>query len=231
MQRPVRPVRVVVIDVLIEDQPQMPFAGNQHPVQALAAAAGDPAFGDRVRARRPYGRLDDPDADRGEHRVECRGELGVPVPDQELEAVGVAFQGHEQVAGLLGHRCPRGVGGHASQVDAARTVLDEEQHVHAAQEHGAGVEEVRSEDRLGLPGRERPPGLPGSPGRGIDTCLFEDLPYRRWGELVAHACQLAMDAPVAPARVVPRHLQCQHAQGPRGSWVSRARGAGTSSAA
>ena len=60
VQRPVRPVCVVVIDVLINDQSQVPFAGDQHPVEALAAGAGDPAFGDRVRPRRPDGRLDDP---------------------------------------------------------------------------------------------------------------------------------------------------------------------------
>jgi hypothetical protein len=33
---PVRPVAVVVIRALAEDQPQVPFAGDQHPVQALA---------------------------------------------------------------------------------------------------------------------------------------------------------------------------------------------------
>jgi hypothetical protein len=44
VQCPVRPVRVVVIDVLIKDQPQMPFAGDQHPVQALAADTGDPLW-------------------------------------------------------------------------------------------------------------------------------------------------------------------------------------------
>jgi hypothetical protein len=37
-QCPVRPVRVVVIDILTEDQPQVPLVGDQHPVQALAAA-------------------------------------------------------------------------------------------------------------------------------------------------------------------------------------------------
>ena len=47
---PVRAMLVVVIGVLAQDQPQVPFAGDQHPVQALAAGAGDPAFGDRVRA-------------------------------------------------------------------------------------------------------------------------------------------------------------------------------------
>ena len=47
-----RPMRVVVIDVLAEDQPQVPFAGDQHPVQALAADAGDPPFGNRVAPHR-----------------------------------------------------------------------------------------------------------------------------------------------------------------------------------
>jgi hypothetical protein len=32
MQRPVRPMGVAVIGMPVEDQPQMPFAGYQHPV-------------------------------------------------------------------------------------------------------------------------------------------------------------------------------------------------------
>ena len=40
----VRPVPVIVADVLAQDQPQVPFSSDQHPVQALAARAGDPAF-------------------------------------------------------------------------------------------------------------------------------------------------------------------------------------------
>jgi len=39
LQRPVRAMRVVVVGVLAEDQPRVPFAGDQHPVQALAAGA------------------------------------------------------------------------------------------------------------------------------------------------------------------------------------------------
>ncbi len=50
----VRPVRVVVTGVLVKDQPQVPLAGDQHPVQALAPGAGDPAFRDRVA---PYRQL------------------------------------------------------------------------------------------------------------------------------------------------------------------------------
>ena len=47
-----RPVRVGVIGVLAEDQPHLTFAGDQHPVQALAAGVGDPPLGNRVGRRR-----------------------------------------------------------------------------------------------------------------------------------------------------------------------------------
>jgi hypothetical protein len=128
LQRLVRPMAVVMIGVLAEDQPQVPLAGDQHPVQALAAGAGNPPFGDRVRTRRLDGRLDDPHPGRGEYRVEGGGELGVPVPDEEFEAVRVITEVHQQVAGLLGHPLTRGVGGDPGQVHASGAVLDEEQH-------------------------------------------------------------------------------------------------------
>jgi hypothetical protein len=46
-----------VIGVLAEDEPQVPFPSDQHPVQAFAAGAADPAFGDRVRARQAFAAL------------------------------------------------------------------------------------------------------------------------------------------------------------------------------
>lgn len=46
LQCPVRPVRVVVVDVLTQGQAHVPFAGDQYPVQALAAGAGDPPPGE-----------------------------------------------------------------------------------------------------------------------------------------------------------------------------------------
>jgi hypothetical protein len=39
LQRPVRPVDVVMVGVLVQDQSQVPFAGDQHPAQALAVGA------------------------------------------------------------------------------------------------------------------------------------------------------------------------------------------------
>ena len=69
LQCPVRPMSVVMIGVLAEDQPQVPLAGDQHPVQALAAGTAYPALRDRIRPRRPDRRLDDPHTSRSEHRV------------------------------------------------------------------------------------------------------------------------------------------------------------------
>jgi hypothetical protein len=122
---------------------------TQHPVQALAAGTGDPAFGYSIRARRLDRSLHDPPADRGGHCVERRGELRIPVPDQELRTVSVALEVHQQVAGLLSHPRAGRVGGDAGQVHTSGAVLDEEQHVQAPQEHGVDVEEVRRQDRLG----------------------------------------------------------------------------------
>ena len=58
----------------------MPFADDQHPVQALAAGAGDPPFRDRVRLRGLragssrlfglFGRREQPHEARGWHKLE-----------------------------------------------------------------------------------------------------------------------------------------------------------------
>jgi hypothetical protein len=74
-------------------------------------------------------------------------------------------------------------------------VLDEEQHPQAPQEQGVDVEEVRGEGRVSLGFQERPPGLTGPPGRGIDARVVEDLPDGRRRDLAAQPGQLAVDAP------------------------------------
>jgi hypothetical protein len=124
---------------------------------------------------------------------------------------------HQQVPGLLGHPLSRRVRGDPGQVHPPGAVLDEEQHVQTAQEHRIDAEEVHREDRLRLGFQECPPGLPGSPGRGIDAGIFEDLPYRRRGQLPPEPGQLTMDTPVSPPRVVPGHLQDQRPYRLRGS--------------
>jgi hypothetical protein len=61
LQPLVRSMTVVVPCVLGQDFAEMLLAEDQHVVQTLAAGAGNPAFRDCVRARRPDGRLNDPD--------------------------------------------------------------------------------------------------------------------------------------------------------------------------
>jgi hypothetical protein len=51
LQRPMGPMSVVV-GVLAQNESQVPFAGDQQPIQALAAGTADPAFRDRVAPHR-----------------------------------------------------------------------------------------------------------------------------------------------------------------------------------
>jgi hypothetical protein len=139
---PVRPVGVVVIGVFAEGVVEMPSAGDEDSVSALAPGTGDPPFADRVRARRLDRRGDDPRAGRSEYGVERVGVLGIAVPDQELQAAGLFAEVHERVPGLLDRPGGGRVGGDAGQVDAATVVLDDEQHVEPAQDDGVDVEEI-----------------------------------------------------------------------------------------
>jgi hypothetical protein len=90
---PMRPVSVVVIDVLAEGVVQMSPAGDQDAVGALAPRAGDPPLADCVRPRRLDRRLDNSQAGRGEDCVEPVGVLGIPVSDQERQAAGPPRRG------------------------------------------------------------------------------------------------------------------------------------------
>jgi hypothetical protein len=71
-------------------------------IQALAPKRAHEPLRECVRLRRPDRRLDHPRAVPGEDAVECRGELAVPVTDQELEPAGTLAEVDEEVAGLLG---------------------------------------------------------------------------------------------------------------------------------
>ena len=103
---------VVVIDEFAEDRFELSTMERQHPVEALPSCRADEPLGERVRTRGPTRRANDPDAFGGEHLVEAGGELGVPVPDQELGRAGLFGQDEAQIASLLGDPLPR-VGGDA----------------------------------------------------------------------------------------------------------------------
>jgi hypothetical protein len=81
------PMLVVVGCVAGEDCCQVPFAGDEHVVGALASGGADPAFGVGVGSGCLRRCLDDRDADSGEYGVEGGGELGVAVAQQKAQRV------------------------------------------------------------------------------------------------------------------------------------------------
>jgi hypothetical protein len=49
-----RPVAVVVLDVVLEHEAQVPLVDDQEPVETFAAERADPPFGVGVGSRRPH---------------------------------------------------------------------------------------------------------------------------------------------------------------------------------
>jgi hypothetical protein len=83
----VRPLTVVVPQVLVEHPLKMTPTPEQPPIQTLLPHRPHPALGERVGIRRLNRGLDDLDAVSGEDVVEGAGELGIPVTKEEPRAV------------------------------------------------------------------------------------------------------------------------------------------------
>ena len=99
-----RPLLVVVAEVLPEDRSEVAPPEHQGPVEALGADGPHEPFGQRVRPRRADGSLDDFGTFRPEDLVETGGELRVPVPDEELDLMTGLGQVADQVTGDLGDK-------------------------------------------------------------------------------------------------------------------------------
>jgi hypothetical protein len=138
------------------------LAEDQHMVEALTAKRPREPLRERVRPRRPDRRLDHPRAVPGEDSVERRGELAVPVTDQEPEPAGALAEVHEQVAGLLGSPASGRMGGNAQDVHGPGLHLHDEQDVHTPQQHGIDMQEVAGQDAGRLAGQELPQGQQGA---------------------------------------------------------------------
>ena len=89
-----RPMAVVMVDVLSEDGFELTSVEDQHPVETLAADGADEALGKGVGPRGSDRRADDPDAHRTEDLVEAGRELGVSVPHQEPDLASPLGEHH-----------------------------------------------------------------------------------------------------------------------------------------
>ncbi|MEV4518582.1 hypothetical protein AB0K00_57710 [Dactylosporangium sp. NPDC049525] len=106
----------------------MPFAGDEHPVGALAPDGPHPALRESVRRRGLWRYSNYVDARGGEDRVEGGGELRIVIAEQEPEPVGALVEADEQVPCLLRDPGTGRVCGDTDDVDVAGGELDEEQY-------------------------------------------------------------------------------------------------------
>jgi hypothetical protein len=95
---------------------------------------------------------EDPDAVRGEDRVERSGEPGIPISEQELHGGDrVAEIRHQVASSLSGPRTGR-MRRDPGQMCPARTVFDRDQRVEPPEEHDIYMHEVHSQNSVGLGG-------------------------------------------------------------------------------
>ena len=102
LQRPVRPVPVVVLDIDSQDLLQVPATHDEQPVQALGPHRRDPALGVGVGVGCLQRRQHHSGVLRTEHVVEPAAELRVTIANQNAHPASSFLQDKQQVAGLLG---------------------------------------------------------------------------------------------------------------------------------
>src|ERR1017187_388505 len=85
VQRPARPVLIVMGLVLAQDPPQMVLIPDEGAIEELAAASADPAFGYCVHPGRPDVAEHGPDPGIGEDGVERSRVVRAAVADHELD--------------------------------------------------------------------------------------------------------------------------------------------------
>ncbi len=200
---------VVVVDVDAQDALELPAAGDQDPVEAVAADGTDPAFRECVCLWRAKWGADDLDAFAAENIVEVAAELAVTIVDQEAVRCRSSGERPRKLSGLLGDPASVGVGGATCEVHAPAADLEEEDHIEAAEPERVDGKEIAGDNRLGVRAQELAPAeLGASAGRGY-ACLSEDLGDRRCRDAYADTGELADDPLVTPTRVFTRKPQHQ----------------------
>jgi hypothetical protein len=92
-----------------------------------------------------------------EHRIEGAHKLGILVVDQEMDRRFAVLQFPNHLARLLRHPGRIGMTGAASQVDAPRVQLDEEEHIHGLQEKAIDREKIAGQDLFLVVRHQVPP--------------------------------------------------------------------------
>ncbi|HKA12413.1 MAG TPA: hypothetical protein VKI99_18270 [Candidatus Dormibacteraeota bacterium] len=146
--------------------------------------------------------MDDSQPLGAEDLIEGGAELGVSISEQELDLQSPILQPPRQVPCMLGHPGAGRVAGTARQVNAPAADLDKEEDVEPGQPDCVHGEEVAGQDLIGVLVHELAPGPLTSTRGGRQTVAAEHFADGPVGAAMAQLAQLALDAPVTPARVL-----------------------------
>jgi hypothetical protein len=127
----------------------MGLVPDEGSVQELAAASSDPAFGDRVHARRRHVAEHSPDAGVGEDGVERGGEVRAAVADHELDPVRLLTEVQRRLQACW-WSTPGGVRRDSEDADAPGRVFYHRQHVSLGAVEQVDCEEIARQNRFGL---------------------------------------------------------------------------------
>jgi hypothetical protein len=149
----------------------MPFAEDQHVIEALTPKSAHEPLGKCVLPRRPDAAEHDLDPGVREHRVKQAGELPVAIPDQEPRPAPGILKIHDQLPRSLDNPACNGMSGRSQDADPPADVLDDRQHVQADAAQGHGLEEIAGQQGPGLGAEETGPGGEVRSGAGsIPAC-------------------------------------------------------------
>src|SRR5918995_2523905 len=175
---------------------------DEQPVETLLPDRPDPSLRHGVGLGRSVGRADYLDTLRRKDVVECGRELAISVVYEKAHLRQTVVRVDAEVACLLDHPWTVGVGAAPGDGHALGGELNEEQYVDSGQKHRLDREEVAADDTCRLLGKKLPPGRLASPWGGAEAVPTEDPRDRRGGDLCSELLELALNALVAPARVL-----------------------------
>ena len=138
-------------------------------------------------------------------------ELGIAITDEKTHWEVTVLDRPTHLAGLLDHPGGGRMGGTAGQMDASCAQFDEEEHVERLEEGCLHREEVTGQDLLAVMGEKAAPRASFLPALRCRRHLLalEHIPHGGPADALAQLDEFAMNAAVAPGRVLPRQTQDQ----------------------
>jgi hypothetical protein len=192
-----------MLDIDAQHLLQMAASHDQQPVQALSADRAHPALREGIGVGR-LGRCQyHLRALSAEEVVKGAAELGIPIPQDILNMSPLLAEYQQQVACLLSNPGAVRVGSDPGQVDAPGGQSDKEQHIEPSQPDGVDGEEVAGEDPSGLLAKKRLPRRRCPPWRRVQAMPAQRFADRGCRDPDPKPEQLALDALVAPTRILP----------------------------